>query len=345
MRTRMKKHSTFKHILVFVLAQVAWLMLMGIWIYWYVSNYIIYEKVEDQLSPLIAYDGVAVLPFVGGIVLLVAISVGMSLIFRNLNIQLKLTGLYDNFIGNITHELKSPLSSIHLLLETMKSRDVPVEKQKEFIDLMIKDAKRLKNLIDSILEISALEQKKVSHNYQVHDINPLVSRIVHDSIEQYQLPEENVVVEAENNYQCVADANALKIVFNNLFDNAVKYSIDKPKINICTQSESGKFFIKFTDSGIGINPRDQKQIFKKFHRIYSSDIPNVKGSGLGLYWVKEIMKHHGGDITAQSEGVGKGTTFKLELPLYKSEKNRYIDKLLKISSKRKEQSGDRDESK
>lgn len=335
----MKKHSTVKHILVFVSAQIAWLMLMGIWIYWYVSNYIIFEKVEDQISPQILYDGIDVLPFVGGLILLVSISVGMSLIFRNLNVQLKLTSLYDNFIGNITHELKSPLSSIHLLLETLRSRNVPAEKQKEFIDLMIKDADRLKNLIDSILEISALEQKKVSHNYQVHKTDNLFEKIIKEGIEQYQLSEANVKVEIRSKQKFVADANALKIVFNNLFDNAIKYSTGLPEIKIDIYDDTGKVCVDFADNGIGVDPDDQKLIFKKFHRIYNSNIPNVKGSGLGLYWVNEIIKHHGGDITVFSTGKNKGTTFKIVLPVYKSSKNRYINKLLKISSKRKEESG------
>lgn len=330
-----KKHTLLNHIIIFVLAQIAWLMLMGIWIYWYVSNYIIFEKVGDQLSPQIVYDGTNVFAFVGGLVLLVAIAFGMSLTFRHLNVQLKLTRLYDNFIGNITHELKSPLSSIQLYLETFNTRYVPPYKQKEFIELMMKDSQRLKNLIDSILEISALEQKRVSHDYQVHNAGELMREIIADSVEQYQLQPNILILEGEADCKCVADINALRIVFNNLVDNAIKYSAHEPQIFIKLHCNAKKVVIEFSDKGIGISVPDQKNIFNKFQRIYNKDIPNVKGTGLGLYWVKEIIKNHGGHISVSSEGRNKGTTFRIELPIYSVSKKRYTKYLLKITNKRK----------
>lgn len=330
-----KKHSLLNHIIIFVLAQIAWLMLLGIWIYWYVSNYIIFEKVGDQLSPQIIYDGTNVFAFVGGLVLLVAIAFGMSLTFRHLNVQLKLTRLYDNFIGNITHELKSPLSSIQLYLETFNTRYVPPHKQKEFIELMMKDSHRLKNLIDSILEISALEQKRVSHDYHIYNAGELFREIIADAVEQYQLPQNAVVVEGDADCKCVADLKALRIVFNNLVDNAIKYSIQGPKIVVKLNCNSKKICIEFTDNGIGIPLKDQKKVFHKFQRIYNRDIPNVKGTGLGLYWVNEIVKNHGGHITVHSEGSNKGTTFRIELPIYMVSKKRYIKRLLKSTKKSK----------
>ncbi|PKL88443.1 MAG: sensor histidine kinase [Ignavibacteriae bacterium HGW-Ignavibacteriae-2] len=330
-----KKHTLLNHIIIFVLAQIAWLMLMGIWIYWYVSNYIIFEKVGDQLSPQIVYDGTNVFAFVGGLVLLVAIAFGMSLTFRHLNVQLKLTRLYDNFIGNITHELKSPLSSIQLYLETFNTRYVPPYKQKEFIELMMKDSQRLKNLIDSILEISALEQKRVSHDYQVHNAGELMREIIADSVEQYQLQPNILILVGEADCKCVADINALRIVFNNLVDNAIKYSAHEPQIIIKLHCNAKKVVVEFSDKGIGISVPDQKNIFNKFQRIYNKDIPNVKGTGLGLYWVKEIIKNHGGLISVSSEGRNKGTTFRIELPIYSVSKKRYTKYLLKITNKRK----------
>ena len=119
-----KRHSLFYHILIFVFAQLAWLGLLGLWIYWYVSNYLILEKVGDQLSPKIDIDTPNVLVFVGGIVLIVSLAFGVSIIFRNLSVQIKITKLYDNFIANITHELKSPLSSIQLYLQNFQQSSI-----------------------------------------------------------------------------------------------------------------------------------------------------------------------------------------------------------------------------
>ncbi len=328
-----RRHTLFYHISVFVIAQLLWLMLLGLWIYWYVSNYIIFQKVGNKVAPQLVYDGTNVAVLVGGIVLLVAISFAMSLTFRHLNVQLKLTKLYDNFIANITHELKSPLSSIQLYLETLNSRDVPHEKRKEFINMMMKDANRLKNLINSILEVSTLEQKKVAHNYVVCEAGPVLTEILAQTKEQFNLDNSSIEIEGSASCEFVADKNALKIVFDNLIDNAIKYTVNQPKILFKYETQNGKLIISVKDNGIGISIKELKIIFNKFHRIYSNNIPSVKGTGLGLYLVKEIIKNHGGKITAQSEGLNKGTTFRIELPVYPNTQKHFLDKLIHNSQK------------
>jgi signal transduction histidine kinase len=330
----MKKNDSLAfHIMIFVLAQLAWLALLGLWTYWYVSNYIIFERVGDQLSPPIDVGSPNVFLFVGGIVLIIAVAFGLSLIFRHLNVQFRLTRLYDNFISNVTHELKSPLSSIQLYLETLNSRYVPPEKQKEFLELMLVDATRLKNLINSILEISALEQKRIAHNFQIFNAEKIIGDLLSETIEQFQLSKDTIVINGNAPCKCVVDRNALKIVFDNLVDNAIKYSNNTVQITVNLKCFSKKLLIEFTDSGIGISPKDQKRIFNKFHRIYNKNIPNVKGTGLGLFWVKEILRHHGGKIIVSSNGEYKGSTFSIELPIYQSSKKRYINGLLKLTKR------------
>jgi len=127
-------------------------------------------------------------------------------------------------------------------------------------------------------------------------------------------------------------------VFYNLFDNAIKYSNNKVKINISISNTSKKIHIEFTDNGIGIINKDQKKIFNKFQRIENPQNPCVKGTGLGLYWVEEIVIYHGGKIQVFSEGKDRGTTFTITLPIYQSSKKRYIKTLLKISRKNMENS-------
>ena len=128
-----RKHSFVYNLVIFILAHLVWLAVLLLWSYRYVSNNIKFEQVGEKIAPQIVYDAPSVFPFVGGIVLLTGLSVSLVLIFRHLNIQIKLNTLYDNFIANVTHELKSPLSSIQLYLETLNSRDVPEEKKKEFM--------------------------------------------------------------------------------------------------------------------------------------------------------------------------------------------------------------------
>jgi signal transduction histidine kinase len=326
--------------LIFVLAQLAWLSLVGIWIYWYVTNYIIFEKVGDKLSPQLVSKSANLIALVIGLVLLVAVLIAMYLIFIYLNKQLNLTRLYDNFIGNVTHELKSPLASIQLYLETMNMRQVPQAKQKEFIKLMIKDATRLNYLINSILKISGLEQKKIAHSFDVYEAEPVIRELVAESVQQLKVADEMVSISGSAPCLCVIDKNALKIVIDNLIDNAIKYSTKPVRLEILlTSTNSKNFTLEFIDQGIGIAAKDQKEVFKKFHRIYNPDSPNVKGTGLGLYWVKEIIKYHGGKISVFSKGKDQGSTFKIELPIYQTSKKRYINSLLKISSKKAKKNG------
>lgn len=322
------KHSLFYHILIFVLAQLVWLSLLGIWIYWYVSNYIVFEKVGEEVSPQLIYDVQNAIPFILGLVLLIGLSFITSLIFRHLNVQLRITQLYDNFIANVTHELKSPLSSIQLYLETLKQRDVPPDKRKEFIDMMMKDANRLQSLINSILEISAHENKKIPHNYDVFNANYLIKELVEESCEKFRVTQYQYHSIIHSDCKILAGKEALRIIFDNLVDNAVKYSKDAAVITVSVSCNTKKVFISFRDSGVGISAKELKKIFKKFYRIANKEIPNVKGTGLGLYHVKQIVKAHNGKIHVLSEGDGKGTTFKIELPVFNDETKHRLKKYL-----------------
>jgi signal transduction histidine kinase len=126
----------------------------------------------------------------------------------------------------------------------------------------------------------------------------------------------------------------MQIVFDNLTDNAMKYSSSPVSIAVTLKSTEKQNIIEFCDRGIGISIKDQKTIFNKFHRVYNKNIPNVKGTGLGLYWVKEIIRLHGGRISVKSDGPGKGTIFIIELPIYKISKILYIKSLLRQTAKK-----------
>jgi len=329
-----KKNTLVYYITIFILAQLAWLGLLGLWIYFYVSNNLIIEKVGDQFTPQLTIDSINVIVFVGGIVLIVTLAAGMSLLLRNLGVQIKLTGMYDDFIANITHELKSPLASIQLYLQTLDSRNVPKEKQKEFVVSMLQDAKRLQKLIDSILEISALEQKRIAHNFEVYNFGEIFGKLLIDLKTQLKLDDEHFAIKGNPNAECLIDPAAIKIVIDNLVDNAIKYSLADIKIIVNLKTEGKKIIIVFSDNGIGIPIAEQKHIFKKFHRIYRDDIPNVKGTGLGLYLVRGIVKAHRGQISVKSEGINKGAEFIIELPVYKKPSHKYFEKFLIFMNKR-----------
>jgi len=137
-----------------------------------------------------------------------------------------------------------------------------------------------------------------------------------ESAEQFQLTESSIRFSGDAGCDVLIDRNSIKTVFDNLVDNSIKYSIAPLEIMIKFKRNAKKAEIEFADNGIGIPNEEIKKIFQKFHRIYDKDIPNVKGTGLGLYVVREIIKNHKGKIFAFSEGKGKGSRFKIELPIY-----------------------------
>jgi signal transduction histidine kinase len=257
----------------------------------------------------------------------------MYFIFIYLNRQLSLTRLYDNFIANVTHELKSPLASILLYLETLEDRQVPKDRQQQFISLMIKDVNRLQNLINSILKLSGIEKKKMIAHYRVFHIDEVVKDLVEEAIELFNLTPKSIKIEGTAPCVCVIDRDALKIVIDNLIDNAIKFTTGSFFLTVHMACTPKNFVLKFIDQGIGISAEDQKKIFNRFIRIQKPNIPDIRGTGLGLHIVREIIKSHGGKISVYSAGADKGSTFSIELPIYQVAKKRYLNYLLKMTQK------------
>jgi signal transduction histidine kinase len=215
----------------------------------------------------------------------------------------------------------------------MARRELPRPKQQEFLALMLKDTQRLNTLINAILEMPALEHKKIAHQFSVHAAGPLLQQLFQEAREQFQLEEEALAVRGSLHCQCVADRNALQIVIFNLIDNSIKYRHGPVRITVTLSCSEKNVVILFADQGVGIEERELKKIFDKFYRINSAASPSVKGTGLGLYWVQEIIRYHGGEITVSSPGPFKGAMFRIELPIYRISKRRYIERLLANSKK------------
>ncbi len=328
----MKKQNSFiTYIVLFTLAQIAWFALLALWIYWYVSNYILLSEAGNSISTHIISGSTNVLALVSGLISLVLISVAMAWIFIYLTKQMNLTRMYDTFIANITHELKSPLTSIQLHLETLNHKEVPALRQKQFVDLMLKDTDRLHTLINSILDIAALEQKKLAYDFQIGNSDEVLQTLITEAMNQFNLEPSAVSVKGRTGCECVFDQRAMKIVVNNIFDNAIKYSGNSVQLDIHLSINAKYFIADFTDHGIGIPAKEQKHIFNKFARVYDPNIPSVKGTGLGLYWVKEIIKAHGGRVSAFSAGSECGSTFRIELPIYRLSRRWFVKRLLKKS--------------
>lgn len=257
-----------------------------------------------------------------GIIFFALIITGLILNTVFLVREIRRSEQHDAFLNSITHELKTPIASIKLYLETLKSRKVTPEKQMEFYDVMLADSDRLLNTVEQVLQASRTRDKKRQFNVSEIDLGALINESINIVRTRRDLDEAAIrFTEPAESIKVMGDTAELQTAFINLLDNAIKYSGDTPKISIRTKKTglNNKVDIFIKDSGIGIPPNDLKRIFKRFYRVANPRALETKGTGLGLFIVKAIIEKHAGKISAQSRGEGLGSTFLVHLPIVNSE--------------------------
>lgn len=226
---------------------------------------------------------------------------------------------HDSFINAVTHELKTPVASIRLHLETLQRRDLPEPRKQEFYRLMLSDADRLTETIEQVLRAGRAGVKKAGREKADVDFGQVVRDCMEAIRVRHHLPPEALRYEEAaingNGVHVRGNQEDLRTAVSNVLDNAVKYSGENVDVQVRLESSDEKrAILSVRDRGVGIASEDLKRIFKRFHRITSRSLAHVKGTGLGLFIVKSIAKKHGGTAYAQSEGEGKGTTVVIELP-------------------------------
>ena len=225
---------------------------------------------------------------------------------------------HDAFLNAVTHELKTPIASIKLYLETLKSRDVPPEKREEFYDVMLADSDRLLNTVEQVLQAGRTSETKRQMNVTDVDLGAVLSDAISIVRTRYHLEDDVIrMTEPAADLKVLGDEDDLRTVFINLLDNAVKYSGNDKRITIRTKPTAlnTKVDVFIRDNGIGIPTSELKRVFKRFYRVSEEATKSTKGTGLGLAIVRSIVAKHGGRIKADSKGSMRGTTFIVQLPL------------------------------
>jgi two-component system sensor histidine kinase SenX3 len=223
---------------------------------------------------------------------------------------------HDAFINAMTHELKTPIASLRLYLETLKTREIAEEQRREFYDLMLSDTDRLLRMVEQVLYAGRTRDRR--RKLALSKVRLI--KLLHDSAAivraRYNLPDSRIVLPAiKEEIRVRGDALELQIAFINLLDNAVKYSKDKIEVVVAVEIVGDKIIeIKIKDSGVGISHDELRRIFKRFYRPSNRSTRRIKGTGLGLSIVEAIIKKHGGKIYAQSAGKNAGSTFIVRLP-------------------------------
>jgi two-component system sensor histidine kinase SenX3 len=255
-----------------------------------------------------------------GLILFPLVIAGLVLNTIFLVREVRRTEQHDAFINAVTHELKTPVASIRLYLETLERRELPQEKRREFYRVMIDDSDRLLQLIEQVLQAGRTSARAVVLHQVRVDLRDTVRECLDLARMRHHLEPEALSYSDRlgNPRQAtvLGDPDELKAALSNLVDNAIKYSNNGVHVDVeLTPVDERRVAIRVTDQGIGISPGELKRIFRRFYRIPEAVAMRIKGTGLGLFIVSSIARKHGGRVFAESSGPGRGSTFTLQLPV------------------------------
>ncbi|MDQ3279161.1 MAG: HAMP domain-containing histidine kinase [Bacteroidota bacterium] len=237
------------------------------------------------------------------------------LLYRNLLRQRRLADVKNEFISNITHELKTPIATVSVAIEALRSFSASLDPQKtkEYLDISANELQRLSLLVDKVLKLSMFEKKEIELRYEPLNMQQLVDEVTSSMRLQFEKRKADVSVHTEGDTCLQGDRLHLVSVLFNLLDNALKYSNEYPKIDISLKDSGPYLLLVVADNGIGIAQEYHRRIYDKFFRVPHGNLHNAKGYGLGLSYVSHVVQKHGGTIEVSSE-EGLGSRFTITLP-------------------------------
>lgn len=256
-----------------------------------------------------------VVPLVLGVIFFMLIIAGLIVYTVFLVREIRRNEQHDSFISAVTHELKTPIASLRLYLETLQSRETTDEQRREFYSIMLADTDRLRYTVEQVLKAGIAGQKKRGTLPVSVDVSAICAEAVEMVRLRHHMTAEQIAFQPNGESAVVlGDAEDLLTAVTNLLDNAVKYSRGEVKIQVKVHVNwARKVAVQVQDAGIGLPRKQLKMIFDRFYRVQDHAM-KVKGTGLGLFIVQSIAKKHGGRVFAESAGEGHGSTFTLELP-------------------------------
>jgi two-component system, OmpR family, sensor histidine kinase SenX3 len=253
-----------------------------------------------------------------GIVFFLLIIFGLVLNTTFLIREIRRNEHHDAFINAVTHELKTPITSIRLYLETLKKHDIAESQRREFYDVMLADSERLLHTVEQVLRAGRAGQRRRQINPTIIDLAEMVRECVELARVRFNLGSGSIAFADGTNGESLriaGDSDELRVAIQNLLDNAVKYSEDQVHVSVeVAVVDEKRVAVRIKDQGVGIAGAQLKRIFKRFYRAPGRVMARVKGTGLGLFIVRSVVERHGGRVFAESAGPGQGSTFTIQLP-------------------------------
>ena len=257
-----------------------------------------------------------------GVVFFGAIATGLILNTIFLVREIRRNEQHDSFINAVTHELKTPITSIRLYLQTLQRREVDPKQRSDFYHLMLSDTDRLLSTVEQVLKAGQAGHRRAARHLTEVDFAALVRECIDVARTRHHLQPEAMRFDASSmngsSASVTGELEELRTAVSNLLDNAVKYSVNRVDVAVQLHSRDKQLILIVTDQGIGIPRSELKRIFRRFYRVPMRSISHVKGTGLGLFIVRSIARKHGGKVSAESPGEGRGTTVTLQLPRSRS---------------------------
>jgi signal transduction histidine kinase len=258
-----------------------------------------------------------VVPLVLGIIFFGMIIAGLVLYTIFLVREIRRNEQQDSFLNAVTHELKTPITSIRLYLQTLEKRKLSDDQRHDFYRLMLDDTERLLGTVEQVLRAGEIRQRRSRRHWKDVDFTAIIEESLELARLRHGLSKETLRFgdAPPGPITLMGNSEELRTAVANLIENAVKYSSQQPSIVVdVTTPNIDTVVLRVRDNGVGIPRNELKRIFKRFYRVQSHATGQVKGTGLGLFIVRNIARRHGGDAFAESEGEGHGSTFTLRLP-------------------------------
>lgn len=301
-------------IVVFVTLQILWVAILLLWVVWFLNQKADLTRFATMIGQKDFNPTYSIAFLTIGCVLLGMMLVGVVVLFVFAQRQSSLVRQQRNFVSSVTHELRSPLASLQLNIETMQKDNIPAEILNRLKEMALRDIIRLSTLVDRILISARLDRGILGFDSKADHI--VLNDLLQEILNHNQHHDARLLIDCPAQITLVAPKIPLSLVIGNLIENAIRYSPKNSPITVQARTEGSQIHVSVTDKGIGLAVHEKHKIFKMFHRSPHAVKKAIPGTGLGLFIVRSIVEHLDGKVWAESQGLGLGSTFHVTIPIH-----------------------------